>query len=327
MDGKERVPNQQPSYDPPLQLQLIKTPSKSPDILTVFNMLPGISLLNQNLFASRYLPLFKSYRGRSRYYAFVFHTSRFIVTVGSITVPALLSLQSADNLKWLTWAISLAVTIFNGILTLFKIDKKYYYLHTVRGVLESEAYQFIALAGRYGKARDPNVTNSHAHQFPYFCIAMEKIRMRQIEEEYFKPDNTDKGKEQSTAQTKTDIVPASAAGQPSEEMNKWNAAAIQQQSHDDIGVPITFSNGLPLFRGKRSEKPVINSIQKPWLCTNCRTVNSPLNTKCDECNIEHPEIASSPYWTCQTCNTQISKSVYSCPKCPPSMERVQSNSV
>jgi hypothetical protein len=315
MDGKERQPAQQPTQDEnPLVLQLLAAkPNKSPDILTVFNMLPGISALNQNLFASRYIPLFKSYRYRSRYYAFVFHSSRFIVTVGSITVPALLALQSTDNLKWLTWIISLAVTIFNGILTLFKIDKKYYYLHTVRGVLESEAYQFLALAGRYGKTKDNATTNSHAYQFPYFCIAMEKIRMKQIEEEYFKADNTEKNKDQ-TSQNKSDIVPPSAAGQQSEEMKQWQEAAVKQQTQE-LGVPITFST--PFFRRARETTERSNSISPPWTCINCRHQNMAIHDKCVECNMEHPDLASSPYWQCPSCESIINKSIIKCPKCHP----------
>jgi len=312
MQGKEpgpRLPPQQESH-----LTFLRPPTQSPDILTVFNMLPGITSLNQHLFASRYLPLFKSYRARSRYYALVFHSSRFIVTVGSITVPALLSLQSADNLKWLTWAISLAVTIFNGILTLFKIDKKYYYLHTVRGVLESEAYQFIALAGRYGKARDATATNSHVYQFPYFCIAMEKIRMKQIEEEYFKADTTDKNKDQNSAQAKNDIVPASAAGQPSDEMKQWQQAAIKQQV-SELGAPITFST--PFFRQSSHREPMTarNSIAPPWICINCGQPNNAIQNKCSNCNIEHPDIINSTTWICPKCHLQIHKSVTNCPNC------------
>lgn len=317
MQGKDPGPGPRPNTNEDvLTLQLAKPPSNIPDILTVFNMLPGISTLNQHLFASRYLPLFKSYRNRSRYYALVFHSSRFIVTVGSITVPALLSLQNTDNLKWLTWTISLAVTIFNGILTLFKIDKKYYYLHTVRGVLESEAYQFISLAGRYGKTRDGKLSNSHAQQFPYFCIAMEKIRMKQIEEEYFKADNTEKNKE---TQDKSNIVPPSAsAANQSEEMKQWQDAAVRQQSHaHELGVPITFST--PFFRGSSTrhapETVRRNSIVPPWPCTNCDFMNSPSHWKCAQCNMEHPDVANSPMWKCPNCYLTIDKSIPKCPRC------------
>lgn len=272
-------------------------------------MLPGISPLNQSLFASRYIPLFKSYRTRSRYYAIIFHSSRFVVTVGSITVPALLSLQNTDNIKWLTWAISLAVTIFNGILTLFSIDRKYYYLHTVRGVLESEAYQFLALAGRYGKAKETETQNSHAYQFPYFCIAMEKIRMKQIEEEYFKPDNADKNKEQPPPIQHTSVTVQSQKGETAS-----NPTPVKQEE-DELGAPIGFSR--PFFRSKAPSATPSNDIEHPWTCQNknCRHVNKPTDFNCAECNMEHPTLADSPIWFCPKCNGKNLKTVHKCQHC------------
>jgi hypothetical protein len=67
----------------------------------------------------------------------MFYTSRLIVTIGSILVPAFLSIQGSGatlhhaEIYWTTWIISLLVTIFNGILILFKIDRKYYFLNAL----------------------------------------------------------------------------------------------------------------------------------------------------------------------------------------------------
>lgn len=158
------------------------------NILLVFDTIDGLESYQEGIFYIRYYPIFKDYQARCFLYALIFHLSRFIVTVGSITVPALLSLQNAsdDRLKWIVWTISLAVTIFNGILTLFKIDKKYYFLHTTKSYLESEGWQYISLSGKYSKAHGEEDINSHAHQFPYFCAAIERIKMKQVEEEYYK---------------------------------------------------------------------------------------------------------------------------------------------
>ena len=61
---------------------------------------------------------------------------RFIVTVGSILLPAILSLGQMDPTKmpkhfdlityWSSWSISLMVTISNGFLQLFSLDKNYF---------------------------------------------------------------------------------------------------------------------------------------------------------------------------------------------------------
>ena len=71
----------------------------------------------------------KRYDNKSYYNKF-----RFIVTTGSILLPAILSIGQMDPNKlpsyfedityWASWTISLAVTISNGFLQLFSIDKQ-----------------------------------------------------------------------------------------------------------------------------------------------------------------------------------------------------------
>ncbi len=145
----------------------------------------------------RYIPLLKHLRHRANRIALMFHTSRTIITVGSLIVPALLSVQYtstppsgtmdvATTVYWTTWVISLFVTMCNGLLTLFKLDKKYFSLHTTLEHLTSEGWQFIELTARYSGFHTPGQRPTHENQFIFFCHAVEKIRMRQIEEEYFK---------------------------------------------------------------------------------------------------------------------------------------------
>ena len=185
------------------------------NIVTVLSQLEGLQEYHKYVLNIRYISLLTSYKQRCILYATLFHSARFIVTVGSITVPALLSLQQryGDNIDWLTWAISLAVTICNGILTLFKIDKKYYMLHTTLNMLESEGWQYTTLAGKYSKTRDGAVANSHINQFQHFCLAIEKLRMLQVEDEYYKALDIEKDKKsdktQDSQQNQSALVPYS----------------------------------------------------------------------------------------------------------------------
>lgn len=147
---------------------------------------------------NRYIEIIEELHKRKLMYAFTFHTGRFIVTVGSLIVPALLSIQYADtttsnnpesfsyNIYWATWVISLMVTIFNGILTLFKIDKKYYFLHTTTEQFQSEVWQYIHLTGKYAGYYTKGRPVNHSSQYIYFCHSIEKIKLKQVEEEYFK---------------------------------------------------------------------------------------------------------------------------------------------
>ena len=154
---------------------------------------------------NRFINLLSHLSNRTFRISIMFHVGRVIVTVGSLIVPALLSIQmngaGKDLTYWSTWVISLFVTICNALLTLFKLDKRYYYLHTCLEQLHSEGWQYIELSGKYSGFNTPAIHPTHSNQFIYFCHAIEKIRMRQVEEEYFKMVDTN----QSTTNTKTSI--------------------------------------------------------------------------------------------------------------------------
>ncbi len=125
-----------------------------------------------------------------------FHASRAIVTIGSLIVPALLSIQytngSSTNLGiyWTTWVFSLLVTVCNGMMTLLKLDKTYYHLHTVYEQLVSDGWQYLELTGKYSGFHTPHHQPTHENQFIFFCHSVEKIRMQQIQEEYVRVTET-----------------------------------------------------------------------------------------------------------------------------------------
>ena len=122
----------------------------------------------------------------------MFYSARIIITVGSILVPAFLSIQNSAfqvPFYWTTWVLSIFVTICNGLVTLFKIDKKYFFIHTTLELLHSEGWQYIGLSGRY-HPKDAPVTPTHENQFLVFFHMAEKIKMRQVEEEYWKFTDT-----------------------------------------------------------------------------------------------------------------------------------------
>jgi hypothetical protein len=203
--------------------------------LNVITIIDKLTLddYHKNVFKVRYIPLLQQYRRRAYMYAAMFHIMRAVVTIGSITVPALLSLTTGTT--WLTWSISLAVSICNGVLTLFKIDKKYYSLHTTMHVLETEGWQYVSLAGKYSKQRDHVATlftNSHKYQFIYFCLAIEKIKMLQVQEEYWKAQEEKEkpGSHGSSATGNQSIVPQTASpqkGSSNEEILNWIQSIVE----------------------------------------------------------------------------------------------------
>jgi hypothetical protein len=180
----------------------------------------NLTPLQRSILEKRYVELVQQFTRRCFILSIFFHTSRAFVTVGSLVVPALLSIQYTDatpatqssysmsyQIYWITWAISLLVTTFNGIQNIFKFEKKYYFLHTTMEQLRSEGWQYIELSGHYSGFYTPNEHPTHENQFVYFCAAIEKIKMRQVEEEYWKVNEASQDAQKITGNKKDALIP------------------------------------------------------------------------------------------------------------------------
>jgi hypothetical protein len=159
------------------------------DMDQMFDDLVDLTVQQRETIKSRYRFLMNEYRRRCFIYTILFYVLRITMTVGSLVVPALLSLKSGpdnnDTLYWITWAISLAVTTSNGLTTLFKLDKRFFMLQAVAEKLRSETWQYLALSGRYS-GHFGGIRPSHKNQYVYYCYNMERVRMNHIDEEFVK---------------------------------------------------------------------------------------------------------------------------------------------
>ena len=158
--------------------------------------------------------MLENFQKRARQYASLFFVGHFIITVGSLFVPALLSIQNSSyatthsefgsQVYWITFALSLLVTMCNGMITLFKVDKKYYFLNTTMERLRSEGWQYVGLTGRYS-----GHASTHQNQFLTFTHHIEKIKMKQVEEEYYKMQEKSETNPPGAASTTIDLYPLS----------------------------------------------------------------------------------------------------------------------
>jgi hypothetical protein len=200
------------TVDPAAQVPPTKKDKRAFEI--ALSDLTSLSPLQKKIIEQRYLLLLGEFERRAFFYAILFHTCRVLVTIGSLIVPALLSIQYTDTttstsmanpedfayqIYWATWVVSLLVTTSNGIFTLFKVDKKYYLLHSTLEQLRSEGWQYLELSGRFSGFYTPKETPSHTNQFLFFCHRVEKIKMHQVQEEYWKlEESSHQNKESST---------------------------------------------------------------------------------------------------------------------------------
>ena len=148
------------------------------------------------IFEEHYISVIEDSYNRCNRSSYLFHTNRVIVTIGSVIVPALLSIQYnqtttqfSTSIYWCTWLVSLLVTISNGFLTLFKYDKKYFLFHATYAQLQSEGWQYLSLTGNY-HTKEPS---THELMFNKFMQSVEKILMRQAQEQFIKLQDVNSG--------------------------------------------------------------------------------------------------------------------------------------
>ncbi len=117
-----------------------------------------------------------------------YNAFRFIVTTGSILLPAILSMGQMDPTKlpknfdmisyWASWTISLMVTASNGFLQLFSLDKNYFSYSMVVEQLKTEGWQFFGLSGKYEDY------GTHQDAYKVFSKSIESIKRKQVEQEF-----------------------------------------------------------------------------------------------------------------------------------------------
>jgi hypothetical protein len=175
---------------------------KKGDLITRYqSILNGINeLTNQekDIIRFRFFTIIRELEASCNKVHYYFHLFRWLITSGSLIIPALLSIQNIDDgvsliknhtliIYWATWFLSIVVSGCNAYYTLYKIDKQYYLYNSVYEVIRSEGWQYFQLSGKYsGHFLGDNETPTHKNQFSFFCVEIERIKMRLVSEEYIK---------------------------------------------------------------------------------------------------------------------------------------------
>jgi len=240
-----------------------KTMKTVDDLAPLFDGLDDLTPLQRASLKERYRFLLSEYSRRCALYAVLFYILRITMTVGSLAVPALLTIQNTPGSPtyayWITWGISLAVTTSNGILTLFKIDKRFFMLHATMERLRSETWQYIQLAGRYSGLHHHNHTPTHANQFVYYCSQLEKINMKRVDEEYIKvTDESNHGPKNPSAAAaggRPDVLVPSPPEQPAKTPESRDSISLVEDDDDSSKKDQVIAIDMPLFRSQAPSVP------------------------------------------------------------------------
>ena len=169
----------------------------------VFDIINNLELKNEtdrNILKSRFLGEVLTYENRRNHTKKYYNVFRFIVTTGSILLPAVLSMGQMDPAKlpknfenisyWTSWTISLMVTGCNGFLQLFSLDKNYFEFAITTEQLKTEGWQYFQLSGKYEEYED------HKEAYKPFCKSIENIKRKQVEKEFPGKADVNKGKKE-----------------------------------------------------------------------------------------------------------------------------------
>lgn len=115
---------------------------------------------------------------------------QFLRTTFNIVLPAILALQNLGSLSfvimWLTWGLSLVVSLSTGYIDLFRLQSRYEMLKRSAEYLKIEGWQFFGLIGRYSSYK--NNPNQHQAALHLFLYRIAKIKKRILDME-FPPKN------------------------------------------------------------------------------------------------------------------------------------------
>jgi hypothetical protein len=174
------------------------------ELTRLIRSIAGLTHFQKRVIELRYISLIDEYEKRLTYIDTFYHISRSLVSIGSVAVPALLSIQSPTGsfsvwLFWITWTISLSVTVCHNFTTIFRFDKKFFGLHSTLEKLKSEGWQYLELTGNYS-GHYGHVSPTHVNQYVYFLNKIERIKLKQVEEEYNAIKESDKHTQNQSGQ-------------------------------------------------------------------------------------------------------------------------------
>lgn len=168
------------------------------------NSEPRKNKTSQSILKNRFLSEVLGYEKRRDHTKKYYDVFRFLVTTGSILLPAIMSVGQMDPEKlpdnfdnisyWTSFMISLTVTISNGFLQLFSLDKNYLEFSLTVEQLKTEGWQFFQLAGKYEDYE------SHEDAYKAFSKSIENIKRKQVEKEFQGKGDVNKNKKDKSSE-------------------------------------------------------------------------------------------------------------------------------
>ena len=149
-----------------------------------------LSRYKRNILKKRYTKLVIYYENYANNIRWKYNTCRLIISVGSMILPTLQTIQNNENVAfikdeifWAAIATSLGVMISNNIISMFSLDRRYIMYAVTAEKLKAIGWKYFELSDMFSN-------RSHIENWILFWNEVEKIKKLQVIAEF--TDNDDK---------------------------------------------------------------------------------------------------------------------------------------
>lgn len=149
-----------------------------------------LSRYKRNILKKRYTKLVIYYENYANNIRWKYNTCRLVISVGSMILPTLQTIQNNENVAfikdeifWAAIATSLSVMISNNIISMFSLDRRYIMYAVTAEKLKAIGWKYFELSDMFSN-------RSHIENWILFWNEVEKIKKLQVIAEF--TDNDDK---------------------------------------------------------------------------------------------------------------------------------------
>jgi hypothetical protein len=149
-----------------------------------------LSKYRRNILKKRYTKLVIYYENYANNIRWKYNTCRIIISVGSMILPTLQTIQNNENVSfikneifWAAIGTSLSVMISNNLISMFSLDRRYIMYAVTAEKLKSVGWKYFELSDIFSN-------KSHKDNWVLFWNEVEKIKKLQVIAEF--TDNDDK---------------------------------------------------------------------------------------------------------------------------------------
>ena len=240
---------------------------------------------HRKILEERFLKEVMVYETKSKVTEFFYLFFSIFVTIATIILPALLSIQEVNysddaetdrefkkRIYWCTWVISLLVTISNGLVQFLNLHTQFITFSQTREKLLAVGWSYFELSGTFRKG-------THESNFIKFCEMVDLIKKTHMSQEFrfITPqedesdkrrkssirsddlDNLELGMSDSQAKQKYDIN-QSEENQSEENQNNINPSKINQSQKNPNKNKLKSNIKLEVVDLNKREKNVVSKV-------------------------------------------------------------------